>query len=354
MHFLSLALLCAVQAATPVWGWGEEGHKITGTIAQIHLLPSAQQAICKILPGEFKCHLANIAVWADTVKRNPKWRWSSELHYVNPEGDNPPEDCTYGEKGWKNPTENILPEIVNNTGHLFSKTITTQDIALRFLTHYLGDLHQPFHLTGRARGGNQVRVRYQGKSTNLHSAWDGDLIRRRIRTLNNYTSPLPTAPTLPLPPPILAWNKRIEAALQGSNYDPLVRWVVSEGIHGWWANELEEWVKCPQLELQASPEQAVMNGPPFEDPPNLPVCPYAWSVASHKLLCDFLWSPDFDESDDSDPVELEKPEYAGRIRDMKIVEKQLALGGMRLAAVVNAVFGSEEDKRAFGIWPKVL
>lgn len=32
------------------------------------------------------------------------------------------------------------------------------DIPLRFLVHYVGDMHQPLHLTGRDRGGNQGKV----------------------------------------------------------------------------------------------------------------------------------------------------------------------------------------------------
>jgi hypothetical protein len=29
-----------------------------------------------------------------------------------------------------------------------------RDISLRFLTHFLGDVHQPFHGTGREKGAN--------------------------------------------------------------------------------------------------------------------------------------------------------------------------------------------------------
>ncbi|KAG8681058.1 hypothetical protein FRC09_017782 [Ceratobasidium sp. 395] len=350
--------ISTILAIAPVWGWGEEGHKITGTIAQIHLLPSTQQAICDILPQKYKCNLANVATWADEVKRHPEWKWSSELHYVNPTGDHPPDACLFGEKGWDDPDENVLVAIVNNTRHLLDKTPDTQDIAIRFLTHFLGDLHQPFHLTGRALGANHVPVLYQSKHTNLHAVWDGDLIRHRIRTLNNYTTPLPTAPTLPLPPPTLAWNRRIESALQGSSYDPLVRWIVSEGVLGWWADDVEEWTQCDQLALQGAVEQVAIRRPPFDDPSDLPVCPYHWSKASQQLLCDFLWRPEFKDTDEDKharaEIDLETPEYAGHIRDIKLIEKQLALGGFRLAAVLNAIFGSEEEKQEFGVRAKAL
>ncbi len=49
--------------------------------------------------------------------------------------------------------------------------------ALRFLVHFVGDIHQPLH-AGYAsdRGGNDIRVRWFGESTNLHTVWDEDLV----------------------------------------------------------------------------------------------------------------------------------------------------------------------------------
>jgi hypothetical protein len=37
-----------------------------------------------------------------------------------------------------------------------------RDIALRFLVHFMGDLHQPLHLTGRDRGGNGAMFSFEG------------------------------------------------------------------------------------------------------------------------------------------------------------------------------------------------
>ena len=50
-------------------------------------------------------------------------------------------------------------------------------IALRFVTHLVGDIHQPLH-AGFAddRGGNSVEVRFNGRKENLHSMWDTALI----------------------------------------------------------------------------------------------------------------------------------------------------------------------------------
>jgi hypothetical protein len=63
-------------------------------------------------------------------------------------------------------------------------------VALKFLVHFIGDLHQPFHALGVGRGGNDVKVRVFGQvdcgsdaarpsPCNLHSVWDGRLISRR-------------------------------------------------------------------------------------------------------------------------------------------------------------------------------
>jgi nuclease S1 len=62
--------------------------------------------------------------------------------------------------------------------------------ALKFIVHFIGDLHQPFHALGVGRGGNDVKVRVFGEANcgndparpnpcNLHSVWDGRLIARR-------------------------------------------------------------------------------------------------------------------------------------------------------------------------------
>ncbi|KAJ1300128.1 hypothetical protein OPQ81_011881 [Rhizoctonia solani] len=377
MHLLTLFTFAAVLA-TRAWGWGDEGHKITATIAQIHLLPSAHRAICSILPSRYGCNLANIATWPDDVKKQREWLWSAGLHFVNGVDDYPPEDCAFGTKGWTT-DQNILNAIVNMTRNVGSLTGDDQDIALRFLTHFLGDIHQPLHMTGRDVGGKlwyakpltyhihfrlktlPVPVLFNGKNTSLHYAWDDLLILERISLLNNYTNPLPTSPDPTVPPPVLTRNRHIESALNGSNYDPLIRWIVLEGIYGWWATELEEWTTCPQFAMENQVSQQVMGlaeEPPYKDPIDVPVCPYHWAKPSHQMLCDFIWRPDLQgvkhPRDAVYKIELNTPEYAGRVRNEKMVEKQLALGGMRLAAALNEVLGSEEDIQEFGILPRAL
>ncbi|KAG8707185.1 hypothetical protein FRC09_001975 [Ceratobasidium sp. 395] len=356
MHLTSTLSFSAALFAAPTWGWGPDGHKTVATIAQIHLLPSARRAIRDILPDEYNGSLANVATWADEARDQPQWNGTRDLHFVNGKNDEPPERCVFGQEGWTSDV-NILNGIVDNTRIITSSTGADQDFALRFLTHFLGDVHQPLHLTGHYRGANRVPVLYEGIHRDLHTVWDDDLIAHRIRTLTNYTTALPTSPSPSLPPRTLLGNKHIESALTGSNYDPLVRWIMVEGIYGWWADKLNEWATCPQRVRRQGVEQKVMENLPFEDPLDVPACPYHWSAPSHQLVCDFIWREDFEGVEDGqEPVfniELE-PEYGDIIRDKKTIEKQLALGGMRLAATLNTVLGSEEEKRELGVVPWVF
>ena len=74
--------------------------------------------------------------------------------------------------------------------------------ALKFLIHFIGDLHQPFHALGVGRGGNDVIVRVFGNSNcgndpsrpplpcNLHSVWDSRLIARRDLADQAYVAAL--------------------------------------------------------------------------------------------------------------------------------------------------------------------
>lgn len=63
---------------------------------------------------------------------------------------------------------------------------------MKFLVHFIGDAHQPLHLTNRDRGGNSDQVVFEGRKMNLHSLWDTGLITKAVRELHNYTEPLPS------------------------------------------------------------------------------------------------------------------------------------------------------------------
>ncbi len=155
-------------------------------------------------------------------------------------------------------------------------------------------------------------------------------------------------------------------------FDPLVRFIVLEGIRGWWADEWQDWSACPvdgdpfphtppsrfKLVLQSAVslaasalprriQAALGSGELLAAPlpivnagstgPFLPVCPYTWSKPLHTLNCAYVWPPHL-ETNHFPLIELDTPEYYGKLQDDKVVHKLLAMGGIRLAAVLNSVF----------------
>jgi hypothetical protein len=56
-------------------------------------------------------------------------------------------------------------------------SLADKQLALRFIVHLVADLHQPLH-AGKCcdKGGNDVKVKWFGKDTNLHAVWDSALI----------------------------------------------------------------------------------------------------------------------------------------------------------------------------------
>lgn len=70
--------------------------------------------------------------------------------------DHPQDHCEFGEHGWQNEDVNVITAIQNFTRLIMDgKGGRDVDIPLRFLVHFIGDSHQPLHLAGRDKGGNQ-------------------------------------------------------------------------------------------------------------------------------------------------------------------------------------------------------
>lgn len=180
-------LATTLASVQTVHAWGSAGHEIVATIAQIYLHPTALANVCAILfptdsesssdPLTPPCHISRIAAWADQVRRQPKYRHTASLHYVGAAGDHPSETCSFpGVKGWNGrKDQNVLGAIRNTTGMLIEYVEgwhgrETAEEALKFLVHYVGDMHMPLHLTGRERGGNGVRVAFDGRVTSAFSS----------------------------------------------------------------------------------------------------------------------------------------------------------------------------------------
>lgn len=103
------------------------------------------------------------------------------MHFVGAIGDHPRSSCLFpGDGGWEDNDANVLSATRNVTNLLtdyvsksksgLSVSAQETDVAneaLKFLIHFMGDLHQPLHLTGRDRGGNSDKVVFDKRQTSM-------------------------------------------------------------------------------------------------------------------------------------------------------------------------------------------
>ncbi|WP_375444936.1 S1/P1 nuclease [uncultured Fibrella sp.] len=205
--FVVACLLVAIITLTPAYSWNRATHMATGAIAYREMQRTAPQAVARIVAilrrhPEFKQRWADkindpalseddrnqylfmlAARWPDDIRGNaydhPTW------HYINyvyaPQQGMARTDTTLATG------ENILQAFDQNRQILRSNAPdSAKAIALCWLFHLTGDVHQPLHATALIdnqfptgdRGGNlfKIKVQMSSQTINLHSFWDGMLL----------------------------------------------------------------------------------------------------------------------------------------------------------------------------------
>ena len=164
------ALLAITAAPSSALAWGPTGHRAVGRIAERHLTPAAQRRVAELLSPE---QLAYVTTWADEVRSEPEWARADSWHWVTiPDGQ------SY-DLAAKNPEGDIVEAIGRFERVLADPRAPKPERvrALKWLAHFVGDLHQPLHAgRGDDRGGNDVVVLWFGEPTNLHDVWDSRMI----------------------------------------------------------------------------------------------------------------------------------------------------------------------------------
>ena len=197
------ALVVATLAPQPANAWWEKGHRLVGEVAWDHLTPTARRNVKALLGTE---SLADVAAWADVYR--PLVAQTGGWHYTDIPGDQTTydrdRDCptqpgvkagSYNDK-WR---DCVTDRILFFEGRIADPKLDPSERAesLKFLVHFVGDVHQPFHASGVAKGGNGIQVKAFGEDTcgsksmcNLHSIWDGYLIDHRKLTDAQYLAKL--------------------------------------------------------------------------------------------------------------------------------------------------------------------
>ena len=186
----TLACVATVLGVQPAFAWSARGHTMVGDIATQFLTPAATLAVADLLRDDLladgkpsgRATLGQVASWPDELRATPEQRATGVYHYDDEPICGVPDRkvyCADGKCGtaWfakqlailKDPTQ---PKRARNE-------------ALKWITHLVGDLHQPLHASDHDdKGGNDVKITFFGKRSddpvdgkpqspyNLHTAWD--------------------------------------------------------------------------------------------------------------------------------------------------------------------------------------
>jgi nuclease S1 len=178
---------CVLLSVLPLregLAWGPAGHRIVGHIAEMNLDPQ----VLKTIQIKFNIkHLANVANWADAIKRRDNK--PDVLHYtniaVNHRTYNQKRDC---------PRKRCVTEKIKEYESILidpGASRKTRKEAFKFLVHLVADVHQPMHLGYKKdRGGNDIAVYFGEKPTNLHKVWDHNLVFFKGKTQRQFASQL--------------------------------------------------------------------------------------------------------------------------------------------------------------------
>jgi hypothetical protein len=199
--FASILIFGVTSMPAPAHAWGCEGHQVIALLAEKHLTPHALAMAKKILadspidPNLSRyCKeggtdpLADASTWPDDFRTlHPE---TGPWHYV----DIPLGTTRRDVEKFCDPKESCITRaITDQLAILRSSEADPQQRAeaLRFLIHFVGDLHQPLHaVTNNDQGGNCVPVAFfdalpqlrnpqtESYAPNLHGVWDTNILER--------------------------------------------------------------------------------------------------------------------------------------------------------------------------------
>ncbi len=165
-------VLTGLLLASTAFGWSARGHRIVAMIAEKHLSSNAALHVRELLGPD---SMASVSAWSDKVRGNR--RYGSSCHFVNipVEASNPDPDRFCPADGCIFSKLDEFAAMLRTTSGKSPERVD----ALKFVIHFVADLHQPLHVGNQGdRGGNDRQVRFFGKPTNLHAVWDRELLQR--------------------------------------------------------------------------------------------------------------------------------------------------------------------------------
>jgi hypothetical protein len=188
-----IVVLCLIFLTTPSFALGKIGHRVLCQLSYdlltddkknkidqlLELLPNSEKkridrynSLNKAQPISF----ADSCTWADAIKSDKTYDKFKSSHYLNVNRNVEEINAV------SCPSSCLTTAIFEHQQQLFTSQNNQQKlIALMFLGHWLGDIHQPLHVSFASDlGGNNVKIQpYIGKCNNLHWYWDHCLLFSR-------------------------------------------------------------------------------------------------------------------------------------------------------------------------------
>ncbi|KAG0565827.1 hypothetical protein KC19_7G016800 [Ceratodon purpureus] len=289
-------VLCVGSFPGRAGAWGADGHHATCLLAEPLLEPATWKAVRSLLPEYANGSLASLCTWPDDIKWMWKYHWTAPLHYI----DTPDFLCRYnydrdcydenGHKGYcaSGAINNFTSQLTNyhlreSNPPLVTRALETEynlTEALLFLSHIVGDIHQPLHVgfTSDA-GGNTIMVHWYRRKANLHHVWDTEIIDKAKD---------------------LYYNKSLLTMVNA-----IMENITNDGV-----SKAQMWSECPNGEI---------------------ACPDTYATEGISLACQYAYR-------NATPGSTLADEYF--LSRLPIVESRLAQGGVRLAAILNRLFGA--------------
>lgn len=172
MNTIHKITLIALLIPTLCFGWGSEGHRITGAIAEMYMKDVTRSKINQILGYE---SVEDISNWLDWKRDD--WGSASPFHYISM----PPDATEFKSEHCASKGVCAVSMIMKYKKRLQDKyeSKEAKAEALKIIVHLFEDLHMPLHTGGKKGdyGGNGVKVVYFGKETNLHKVFDFEEIQ---------------------------------------------------------------------------------------------------------------------------------------------------------------------------------
>ncbi|KAF8660259.1 hypothetical protein HU200_057825 [Digitaria exilis] len=204
-----------------------------------------------------------------------RYKWSSPLHFADSPGD-----CKFDYA--KDASEHMLSLLVW-LGKQGTATTGTErgtydrSESLMFLAHFVGDVHQPLHCGHTDDlGGNTIIVHWYRRKSNLHHVWDVNVIETAMKNF---------------------YNNDVSTMIQA----------IQRNITDVWSNEEKQWETC-RIRTKT--------------------CADKYAEESSKLACKAY------EGVQQDSILKDDYFFAA----LPVVQKRIAQGGVRLAAILNKIF----------------